>query len=119
MLQRASAALLGWIIALHRAKPEALAKLRVRAPHRVMQLHLDQVMMGLILLSVATAFPDIPDLIAWLLLVGTVLNPLGFLPLAFAPNLEKGFAFRGIMGFSFIVASAGFVSLAVWVLGGR
>lgn len=119
VLQLASAALLGWVIALHRAKPEALAKARIRAPHRVMQLHLDQVMMGLILLAVATAFPGIPDPIAVLLLVGTVLNPLGFVPLAFAPQLEKGFAFRGVMGFSFIVASAGFVSLAVWVLAGR
>lgn len=119
VLQLASAALLGWVIALHRAQPEALARARVRAPHRVMQVHLDQVMMGLILLAVATAFPDIPDAIAMLLLVGTVLNPLLFVPLAFAPKLDEGFGFRAVTGFSFIVASAGFVSLAVWVLGGR
>lgn len=119
VLSLASSALLGWVIALHRAKPEALAAIGIKAPHRVMQLHLDQVMMGLILLAVATAFPDLPDPIAIPLLVGTIMNPLGFVPLAFKPELEKGIPYRGVVGVSFIATSGSLVALAIWFLLGR
>lgn len=119
VLSLASAGLLGWLIALQRANPEALKKIGIKAPHRVMQLHLDQVMMGLILLAVATAFPDIPDAIAIPVLIGATMNPLGFVPLAFAPTLDKTLAFRGVVGVSFISMSGGLVALAVWVLAGR
>jgi hydroxylaminobenzene mutase len=119
VLSLASAALLGWLIALHRAQPEAIKKIGIKAPHRIMQLHLDQVMMGLILLAVATAFPDVPDWVAIPLLVGTVLNPLGFVPLAFWPKCDETLLYRGGIGFSFIASTIGFVGLAVWVLAGR
>lgn len=119
VLQLASAALLGWVIALHRAKPEVLAKGGIKAPHRVMQLHLDQVMMGLIDLAVATAFPDIPDLIAIPIVVGTILNPLGFVPLAFWTKVDETVGYRAAIGVSFIATSGGLVALAVWVLAGR
>lgn len=119
VLQLASAALLGWVLTLQRTQPETLKKLGLTAPRRIMQLHLDQVMMGVILLSIAVAFPDIPDWIAILLLIGTTLNPLLFLPLAFWPKLDEGLPFRAITAFSFISASAAFVCLAAWVLAGR
>lgn len=119
VLSLASAALLGWVIALHRSNPEAIAKVGIKSPHRIMQLHLDQVMMGLILLAVPTAFPDIPDAIAIPVLIGAVANPLGFAPLAFRPALDKTIAFRGAVGISFTAMSGGLVALAVWVLAGR
>lgn len=119
VLQLASAALLGWVLALQRAQPETLKKFGLKAPRRIMQLHLDQVMMGVILLSVGVAFPEIPDWIALFLLVGTTLNPLLFLPLAFWPKLDDGLPFRIVTVGSFIATSVGFVSLAVWVLIGR
>lgn len=119
VLSLASAALLGWVLTLHRADPDALKRLRIVAPHRVMQVHLDQVMMGLILLAVPTAFPDIPDWIAVPLLIGTILNPLGFVPLAFSPALDKTLGFRAFVGFSFVATTFGFVALAGWVLFGR
>lgn len=119
VLSLASAALLGWLIALHRAQPEAIGKIGIKAPHRIMQLHLDQVMMGLILLAVATAFPDVPDWVAIPLLIGTVLNPLGFVPLAFWPKCDETLLYRGGIGLSFIASTIGFVGLAVWVLAGR
>lgn len=119
VLQLASAALLGWVIALDRADPERTKALGIKVPRRIMQLHLDQVMMGVILLAIATAFPDVPGWIAVALLIGTTLNPLGFLPLAFFPKLDEGLPYRiGITG-SFIAATIGFVGLAVWVVGFR
>ncbi|MDQ8045048.1 MAG: hypothetical protein AAGC46_15925 [Solirubrobacteraceae bacterium] len=119
VLQLASAALLGWLMALHRASPTALGKLGIKAPHRVTQLHLDQVMMGLIDLAIATAFPDVPDAIAIPIIVGTILNPLGFVPLAFWPKADETLVYRGGIGLSFIATSGGLVALAVWVLAGR
>lgn len=112
----ASAALLGWPIALHRSDPAAIKALGVKAPHRIMQLHLDQVMMGLIMLSVSTAFPRLPERVGAPLLVGTILNPLGFLPLVFFPTCDKTLLFKGFIGFSFISSTVGFVGLAHWAL---
>ncbi len=115
-LQLASAALLGWLIALDRADPERTKRLGIKVPRRLMQLHLDQVMMGLILLAVATAFPDVPGWIAIPLLIGTTVNPLLFLPLAFWPKLDERLGYRVITVLSFLAATVAFVGLAVWVI---
>ena len=115
-LQLASAALLGWLIALDRADPARLKALGIKVPRRLLQLHLDQVMMGVILLAIATAFPDVPGWIAVALLIGTTVNPLLFLPLAFAPKLDEGLPYRVISVSSFIAATTGFVGLAIWFI---
>lgn len=115
-LQLASAALIGWVIALDRADPERTKRLGVRVPRRLMQLHLDQVMMGLILLAVGTAFPEIPDWIAVPLLIGTTVNPLLFLPLAFWPKLDERLGYRIVTVLSFLAATVAFVGLAIWVI---
>jgi hypothetical protein len=116
VLQLASAALLGWLITANRSKPGSLERIGIRAPHRIMQLHLDQVMMGLIDLAVATAFPEIPNWVAIPLAIGTVLNPLGFVPLAFNPKLDQTLGFKAFVGFSFVASTIGFVGLAAWVI---
>lgn len=118
-LSLASAALLGWLIALHRAEPWAVKKLGILAPNRIMQLHLDQVMMGLILLASGTAFPDMPDVFAGPLLVGTILNPLGFVPLMFWPTCDKTLAYRAFIGFSFVSSTTGFVGMALHAFSGE
>lgn len=115
VLSLASAAGLGWLIALQRAEPNAVKALGIRAPKRIMQLHLDQVMMGLILLASGTAFPALPDRYAGPLLLGTILNPLGFLPLMFFPECDKTLLYRGAIGVSFISSTIGFVGMAWWV----
>lgn len=111
-LSLASAALLGWLMALQRAEPSAVKKMGILAPHRIQQLHLDQVMMGVILLSSGTAFPDMPDTFAGPLLVGTILNPLGFVPLAFWPSCDQTLLYRAAIGFSFLSSTIGFVGMA-------
>jgi hypothetical protein len=111
-LSLASAALLGWLMALQRVEPKAVRALGIRAPNRIQQLHLDQIMMGLILLASGTAFPDLPDHFAGPLLVGTILNPLGFLPMAFLPKCDETLVYRAFIGFSFISSSIGFVGMA-------
>lgn len=111
-LSLASAALLGWLMALQRAEPKAVRALGIRAPNRIQQLHLDQIMMCLVLLASGTAFPDLPDHFAGPLLVGTILNPLGFQPIAFLPKCDETLVYRAFIGFSFISSSIGFVGMA-------
>lgn len=117
-LSLASAALLGWLIALQRAEPAIVKKMGIRAPNRITQLHLDQIMMGLILLASGTAFPTMPDYFAGPLLVGTILNPLGFLPLMFLPTCDQTLLYRAGIGFSFISSTIGFVGMAYHAYGG-
>ncbi len=46
-------------------------------------------MMGLILIGVGLAVPDLPTAIAIALVFGTFVNPFLFVPLAFDPDVEK------------------------------
>jgi hypothetical protein len=117
-LQLASASLLGWLLALDRADPARTKQLGIRVPRRILQLHLDQVMMGVILLAIAAAFPDVPGWVVVPLLIGTTTNPLLFLPLAFWPALDQRWSYRVVSVLSFAAATAGFVGLAFWVVTG-
>lgn len=117
-LSLGSAALLGWLITLQRTNPNIVRKLGIKAPKRILQLHIDQVLMGLILIAAKTAFPDLPDAYGGPLLVGTFLNPLGFVPMAFSPGCEDTLWYRGGIGFSFISSTIGFVGMAYWAFTG-
>ena len=68
---------------------ELLRRIGVVAPQRIRQVHLDYVMMGLILIAVGLAIPDLPTAIAVALVFGTLVNPFLFVPLAFDPDAEK------------------------------
>lgn len=113
-LSIASAGLLGWLMALEKSDPAAVRRLGIRSPRRITNLHIDQVMMGLILISARTACPDLPNRFAGPLLVGTILNPLGFAPLMFWPSADKTIAYRMFIIPSFLSSTVGFVGLAYW-----
>jgi len=53
------------------------------------------------------------------LVIGTIANPLGFLPLAFRPKLDQTLAFRVTVVSSFAITTVGFVGLAIWVVAVR
>ena len=55
-------------------------------------------MMGLILIGVGLAVPDLPTAIAVALVFGTVVNPFLFVPLAFDPDVEKRLWYRAARG---------------------
>ena len=82
LVELAIGGLLGWAMVVREEKPEWLTRIGVVAPHRVRQVHLDYVMMGLILIGVGLAVPDLPNGIAAALVFGTVVNPFLFVPLA-------------------------------------
>ncbi len=105
--------LLGWAMVVRQDKPEWLQRIGVVAPHRIRQVHLDYVMMGLILIGVGLAVPDLPAAIAVALVFGTLVNPFLFVPLAFSPAVEKRGWYRVLATVSFIAVSGGLVVAAI------
>lgn len=113
LVELALGGLLGWAMVVREDKPEWLRRIGIVAPHRIRQVHLDYVMMGLILIGVGLAVPDLPTAVAAALVFGTVVNPFLFVPLAFDPEAEKRLWYRTLATVSFIAVSGGLVAAAV------
>jgi hypothetical protein len=69
--------------------------------------------MGLILIAVGLAVPDLPTVIAAALVFGTLVNPFLFVPLAFDPDIEKRLWYRVLAVVSFLAVSGGLVAAAI------
>jgi hydroxylaminobenzene mutase len=113
LIELALGGLLGWAMVVKDEKPEWLRQVGIVAPHRIRQVHLDYVMMGLILIGVGLAVPDLPTAIAVALAFGTFVNPLLFVPLAFDPKAEKRAWYRVVAVVSFLGVSGGLVAAAI------
>ena len=113
LIELALGGLLGWAMVLRQESPDFLRRIGVVAPHRIRQVHLDYVMMGLILIGVGLAVPDLPTVVAVALVFGTAVNPLLFVPLAFDPETEKRLWYRVIAVVSFIGVSGGLLAAAI------
>jgi hypothetical protein len=113
LVELAIAGLLGWAMVIRGEKPEWLQRIGIVAPQRIRQVHLDYVMMGLILIGVGLAVPDLPTAIAAALVFGTFVNPLLFVPLAFNPDAEKRLWYRALATVSFIAVSGALVAAAI------
>jgi hydroxylaminobenzene mutase len=113
LVELALGGLLGWAMVIRTEKSEWLKRIGVVAPQRIRQVHLDYVMMGLILIGVGLAVPDLPTAIAVALVFGTVVNPFLFVPLAFDPEVEKQLWYRLLAVVSFIGVSGGLVAAAI------
>lgn len=105
--------LLGWAMVVRDERPEWLRRIGVKAPQRIRQVHLDYVMMGLILIGVGLAAPDLPTAVAIALVFGTIVNPFLFVPLAFDPDVDRRLWYRALAVVSFIGVSGGLVVAAV------
>jgi hydroxylaminobenzene mutase len=81
--------------------------------HRIRQLHLDFLMMGLILIAVGLVVSGPPPLLQGMLIFGTIVNPSLFVPLAFNPGVDQKLWFRGLSLVSFIAVSGGLVWAAI------
>jgi hydroxylaminobenzene mutase len=113
LIELAIGGLLGWAMVVRDERPEWLRRIGVVAPQRIRQVHLDYVMMGLILIAVGLAVPDLPKAVAIALVFGTFVNPLLFVPLAFDPDAEKCLWYRAVATVSFIAVSGGLVVAAI------
>jgi hydroxylaminobenzene mutase len=113
LVELAIGGLLGWAMVLRQEGPELLRRIGIVAPQRIRQIHLDYVMMGLILIGVGLAVPDLPTAIAIALVFGTAVNPFLFLPLAFDPEVEKRLWYRSLAVVSFLGVSGGLLATAI------
>jgi hydroxylaminobenzene mutase len=113
LVELALGGLLGWAMVIRAEKSEWLRRIGVVAPQRIRQVHLDYVMMGLILIAVGLAVPDLPTGIAAALVFGTFVNPFLFVPLAFDPEIDKRAWYRAVAVVSFLGVSGGLVAAAI------
>jgi hydroxylaminobenzene mutase len=113
LVELAIGGLLGWAMVVRDERPDWLRRIGVVAPQRIRQVHLDYVMMGLILIGVGLAVPDLPPAVAAALVFGTFVNPLLFVPLAFAPDVDKRLWYRAPAVVSFLAMSGSLVVAAV------
>ncbi|WP_395306860.1 hypothetical protein V4U86_15485 [Mycobacterium sp. AMU20-3851] len=112
LVELAFGALLGWAMVGNLAAPQLMTRIGIISPRRILQAHLDYVMMGLILIAVGLALPALASWIAVLVIGGTLLNPTLFLPLAFNERLAKTRGFQGVSAVSFLATSVGLVAAA-------
>jgi hydroxylaminobenzene mutase len=113
IVELALGGLLGWAMVIRMEKPDWLQRIGLVAPQRIRQVHLDYVMMGLILIGVGPAVPDLPTGVAVALVFGTVVNPFLFVPLAFNPEVDKRLWFRSLSVLSFLAMSGSLVVAAI------
>lgn len=113
LVELALGGLLGWAMVMRQERPEWLRRIGVVAPQRIRQVHLDYVMMGLILIGVGLAVPDLPTGVAVALVFGTLVNPFLFVPLAFDPEVDQRLWYRALAVVSFIGVSGGLVAAAI------
>jgi hypothetical protein len=113
LVELALGGLLGWAMVVREEKVEWLRRIGMVAPQRIRQVHLDYVMMGLILIGVGLAVPDLPKAIALALVFGTIVNPFLFVPLAFDPDVAQRSWYRVLAVVSFLGVSGGLVAAAI------
>jgi len=113
LIELAVGGLLGWLMVVREEKPDWLTRIGVVQPHRIRQVHLDFLMMGLILIAVGLVVDDPPALLAAMLIFGTVVNPSLFIPLAFDPKVDQRLWYRALATISFIAVSGGLVWAAI------
>jgi hypothetical protein len=117
LCELALAGLFGWLIVIRLERPQWLTRAGVESPRRLMQAHLDLVMMGLILVAVGVAVPGLRTWIAAPLAFGALVNPSLFLPLAFDEATAKRVPYRAITLLSFVAMSGSLVAVAITALG--
>jgi hydroxylaminobenzene mutase len=113
LIEVAIGALLGWLMVVREQKPEWIKRIGIVRPHRILQIHLDFVLMGLILIAVGLVVADPPPALQAVLIFGTIFNPLLFVPLAFDPDFDKKLWYRAFSVVSFLAISGGLVWAAI------
>lgn len=113
LAELAFGALMGWVVAANFLAPQLLKRIGVTNGRRFLQAHLDYIIMGILLIAVGLAVPNLPGWLAAVLVYGTLLNPTLFLPMAFNANITSNAAFKAATFTSFVAMSGSLVLVAV------
>ncbi len=103
----------GWAVAAAFHPSQMLARVGVRHPRRVLQLHLDWIIMGCVMVAVGLAVPTAPAWAHLLVTAGAIVNPLLFAPLAFSSGWYTSRPYVAVSLASFTALSVGLVACAV------
>lgn len=106
----------GWLVLITVTQPQWLEARGVTRPRAFLQTHLDWILMGLLLIAVDVAVPTRPAWITAAIALGTIVNPLLFLPLAWGYGATKNPAYKALTIVSFTALSGGLVALAIYAL---
>lgn len=117
LVSLALAGISGWLVLAVTQRPRWFRDHGVPEPRRFLQLHLDWVMMGLILIAVDFAVPERERWITGLLAFGLIVNPLLFIPAAWGPRATAFVPYRLLVFASFTATSVGLTALAISALG--
>ncbi|WP_454197642.1 hypothetical protein [Nocardia sp. Marseille-Q1738] len=113
LIELAFGAMLGWIVVIQLAGPDLARRLGIIAPRRLLQAHIDFIMMGLILVAIGLAAPELPTWTAAVVVFGTWLNPALFLPLAWREDLTRTLGYRATSMIAFLATSGGLTAVAI------
>lgn len=114
-VELAFGALTGWIVWIA-LDTKWLQKIGVKTPRRILQAHIDLIMMGTILIAAGVAAPDFPKPWSIFLVVGAWTNPLLFVPGAWYRKKPTDWFSNLGQAASFVITCTGMVALAVYLL---
>ncbi len=113
LAELAFGAMMGWMVAANFLAPHVLKRIGVTNGRRLLQAHLDYIMMGILLIAVGLAVPGMPGWLATVVVFGALLNPTLFLPMAFKENIASTPGFKAATFISFVAMSGGLVVVAL------
>ena len=116
LVSLALAGISGWLVLAITEKPQWFLSRGISAPRRFLQLHLDWVLMGLILIAVDQAVPERPEFITAMIALGAMVNPLLFIPVAWGPAAKENSVYKTVVVVSFLSLSIGLPALAIHAL---
>src|SRR3954451_18414897 len=94
LVELAVGGLLGWGMVIRMEKPEWIEKAGIVAPRRILQGHLDYVLMGLILIGGGRVVRPLRKAVAIALVFGTVVNRFVAVPPMFHPDVSERGLYR-------------------------
>ncbi|MEI7889206.1 MAG: hypothetical protein WCI34_02740 [Actinomycetes bacterium] len=106
----------GWLVVAATQNANWFRSRGVPVPHRFLQMHIDWLMMGLILIAIQAVAPGMPNWIRGLVAFGSMVNPVLFFPLAWGEKVSEHPVYKGIALISFSTISIGLPALAIWAL---
>ena len=114
-VELALGAVSGWIVWIA-LDTTWLKKFGVRSPRRLLQAHIDLIMMGTVLIAVGVAAPDLPAPWSYGLAIGAWTNALLFVPAAWHDRKPTDLKANLAQAVSFALVSTGTVALAVYLI---
>lgn len=112
LLELAFGTLSGWVLVAAQEKPELLRKLGFVQIRPLIQAHTSILMMGTAVTAAGIVVGSVPTWIVGMIVVGSVIDPLLFVPLAWGLDRHESMIFRATAVIAFVALSIGFVALA-------